>query len=109
MSVSDEYLAYLREQFAFLDRLRIKKMFGGAMLYADDLPFALVADDVLYFKVGENNRAAFDSAGMSQFQPFADKPMNMPYYELPADVLEDSDMLAQRTGEAIDAARAAKK
>ena len=44
-----------------------RKMFGGYGLYRQGLMFALVADDVLYFKVDDQNRAEFTAAGMGPF------------------------------------------
>ena len=111
MSVSDEYLESVREWLAFVDGLRIRRMFGGAMISRDDLPFALVADDVLYLKADEVNRPNFEAAGMDMFQPFPDKPMKMPYGEVPAEVLEDREELERWVKGALNAARrdAAKK
>jgi hypothetical protein len=37
----------------------------------------------------------YERAGMKPFQPFDDKPMVMPYYEVPVDILEDRELLAE--------------
>jgi DNA transformation protein len=43
-------------------------MFGGVGLYSGDLFFALMDDDVLYFKV-DDDQGALREAGMGSFRP----------------------------------------
>ena len=105
MSVSDEYLESVREWLSFVDGLRMRKMFGGAMVSQDDLPFALIADDVLFLKADEVNRPDFEAAGMEMFRPYPDKPMRMPYGEVPAEVLEDPEKFRRWVEGALAAAR----
>ena len=93
MSVSDEYLTYVLDQLECAGPVQAKRMFGGVGLYLDGLFFALIADDVLYFKVDDSNRPDYEAAGMGPFRPFPDKPNVMQYYEVPIDVLEDRDSL----------------
>jgi DNA transformation protein and related proteins len=69
-------------------------MFGGVGLYCDEFFFGLIADDVLYLRVDDSNRADYTRRGMAQFRPYADRPhLSMSYYEAPADVLEDAGEL----------------
>jgi DNA transformation protein and related proteins len=89
MAVSESYKDYVLDQLEPLGFVTIKKMFGGAGIYYDGLIFGLLADDVLYFKVDDSNRLDYEKEGMGPFKPFADKPMVMPYYEVPIDILED--------------------
>ena len=49
--------------------LRDRSMFGGVGIYAGDLFFALLAEDRLYMKVDDSNRADFTAAGMEPFRP----------------------------------------
>ncbi len=95
MSVSDEYLTYLLDQLRGMGPVSARKMFGGAGLYLRGLMFGLVSQDVLYLKTDDSNRAVYEHAGMTKFQPFEDKPMTMPYHEVPAEVLEDRDELTR--------------
>jgi DNA transformation protein len=68
------------------------------------------ASDVLYFKVGDANRADYETRGMRQFRPFDDKPyLSMSYYEVPADVLEDPDQCVHWVQRAVAVAVASKK
>ena len=69
-------------------------MFGGVGLYSGDIFFGILAADTLYLKVDDKNRSRFVAQGMTAFKPYADKAMTMPYYQIPAGVLEDADELA---------------
>jgi DNA transformation protein len=69
-------------------------MFGGVGLFQDGLMFGLIADDVLYFKVDDSNRGDYQKAGMGPFRPRKKSPA-ISYYQVPIDVLEDRETLAQ--------------
>lgn len=84
-------------------------MFGGVGLYADELIFALIDDDVLYLKVDDATRPAFERRGLRPFQPFGEGTATMPYYPLPEDLLEDPDALRPWTDAAVDVARRARR
>ena len=111
MSVSDTFRTFVLEQLGrtVID-LRSRSMFGGVGIYAGELFFALMDDDVLYFKVDDANRASFEGRGMEPFRPGGEGGEVMQYYEVPADVLEDVDQLATWVAAAVAvAARARKK
>ena len=83
MPVDRDYLDYVMELFAAFDGVSSRAMFGGYGIFHTDRMFALIAGSRLYFKVDDSNRESFENAGSPQFKP-------MPYYEVPADVLEDN-------------------
>jgi DNA transformation protein len=93
MPVSEQYLDYVVDQLACIGPITAKKMFGGVGLYRDGVFFGLIAGDVLYFKVDDENRALYVSAGAKPFQPYGDDSYSISYYVVPADVLEDFDQL----------------
>ena len=70
MSVSDGYRTYIVEQLAALPALSTRRMFGGIGLYSGEWFFALIDDDVLFFKVDDANRDDYVSRGMKAFMPF---------------------------------------
>jgi DNA transformation protein len=83
-------------------------MFGGVGLYCRDLFFALIDENTLYFKVDDSNRADFIARGMGPFRPFPDKPgYAMGYYQVPADVIEEAELLAEWAARALDVTAAA--
>jgi DNA transformation protein len=102
MSVSDDFRDFVLEQLAPAGRVTARGMFGGVGLYLDGLFFALIDDDTLYFKTDDSNRPRFRSAGSRPFCPYPDRPdLQMGYWEVPADVLEDADALALWAREAL--------
>jgi DNA transformation protein len=108
MAVSDTFLEYVIEQIAGLGRVRSKRMFGAVGLYADELFFGLLDDNALYLKVDEVNREDFIARGMAPFRPFPDRPdYSMSYYQVPADVIEDAELLVRWARAAIKVAAAA--
>ncbi|MBB6096583.1 DNA transformation protein [Povalibacter uvarum] len=112
MSVSSDFLQYVIEQLTPIARISSRRMFGGVGLYADEFFFALIDDDTVYFKVDDSNRDDYVARGCKAFRPFADDPTySMSYFELPADVLEDVDLLRPwaRKSFAVAASAAAAK
>ncbi len=104
MPVSPQYRDYVVEQLACVGRVSARSMFGGVGLYLDGVFFALIARDVLYLKVDDANRPEYEAAGMSPFKPYPNRRTTMPYYELPAEVLDDPDQLREWARKAWDAA-----
>ncbi|MBT9317008.1 TfoX/Sxy family protein [Leptothoe spongobia] len=87
-----------------------RAMFGGYGLYADGVMFALIADETLYFKVGDENRADYLEADMGPFRyERHGQPIQMSYYQLPETVLEDPETLLSWIEKAQGAAHRSKK
>ncbi len=107
MPVSDEFIDYVVDQLAAWVDVSVRKMFGGAGLYCDGLMFGLIADDVAYLKVDDSNREDFVKAGSSPFNPYPDKVKTtvMSYYEVPADILENQDLLGKWAERSLGVAR----
>ena len=107
MAVSDEFVDYVIDQLSAWAYVSARKMFGGAGLYCDGTMFGLIADDVAYLKVDDSNRNDFVQAGSSPFNPYPDKVKTtvMSYYEIPADVLENQDLLAKWAERSLAIAR----
>ena len=107
--VSDEFISYVLDQLSDFGEVAWRRMFGGVGLYHDGLMFALIANDVLYFKVDDASRSDYESAGSGPFRPYPDKKTVMSYYEVPIDVSEDRDELSSWAEKALGAARRTKK
>lgn len=102
MSVSESFKDYIVDQLGLLGCVTIKKMFGGFGIYYSGLIFGLLTDDVLYFKVNDSNRSDYEKAGMEPYRPaFISKPMVMPYYEVPVEIMEDKERLADWARKAL--------
>jgi DNA transformation protein and related proteins len=105
--MNDSFLEYIKEQFSFLGFITIRKMFGGAGIYFEGTMFGLVADDTIYLKVNENNKAKFEEIGMGPFtyDGKKGKPIKMSYYQLPEDILEDTEELRQWAEDSVLASK----
>ena len=108
MTASADFIIYVLEQLARLEDVSWRRMFGGAGLYSDGYFFGLIADDVLYLRVDDSNRANYTGRDMSAFRPYADRPeVSMTYFEVPADVLEEAEALVSWARASVAVARAA--
>ena len=92
-----DFTDWAEEQLSPLGLIRIKSMFGAFGFYADDLFFAIIDDDVLYFKADDLNRQRFVEAGCGIFQyPTGDGSMNqLSYYQAPETAMDDQTELLE--------------
>ena len=106
MSVSDNYRTYIVEQLETLPGLSTRRMFGGLGLYSGEWFFALIDDDVLYFKVDDANREDYTSRGMKAFMPFPGQP-SLGYFQVPPDVIEEAEDLTRWARRSVEVAQRA--
>ena len=62
MVASASFAEFLREQLAPLGRVTMRRMFGKTGVFCDGLMFAMVTDNMLYFRVDDHNREDFKEA-----------------------------------------------
>lgn len=91
-AANDGLLAHVAEQLEALGDVSSRAMFGGYALYRHGLIFGIVHDDTLYFRTDEASRAAFEEAGSVPFSPRGGQTLHA-YWEVPAEVLEDPEVL----------------
>ena len=109
MPVSDGYLTYVLDQLRpIVPGVRVRRMFGGVGLYATDLFFAVIDDDVLYLKVDDATRGEYEARGMPPFSPI-EGHASMNYSQLPEEILEEREELHRWTSRSLDVARSAKR
>lgn len=108
MAVTSEYREFVLEQLGRVAPVTSRAMFGGVGVYSNGFFFALMDNDTLYLKVDDTNRPDFEAAGTGPFRPFEGGGA-MQYYELPADLLEDTERLRPWIDKAIDVARRSRK
>jgi DNA transformation protein len=108
MPKANEYLEYVLEQLSGLPGVTSRRMFSGAGFYQDEVFFGLLFSGTLYFKVGDSNRADYESRGMQRFRPYKDRPdkpqVSFTYYEVPAEVLENREELTEWARRSVQAA-----
>ncbi len=103
MSVSNGYRTYILDQLAAVPALNTRRMFGGVGLYSGESFFALIDDDVLFFKVDDSNREDYVSRGMKAFLPIPGKS-SFGYYQVPADVIEEAEELTRWARRSVEVA-----
>lgn len=106
MAVSASFLDYVKELFAPFGAIAVRRMFGGAGVYCDDLFFAIVDDDVIYLKTDGQSGEEFELRGLEPFT-FETKDgriESMSYYSAPGEIFENEDELKRWTSLALDAA-----
>lgn len=92
MPINNGFVEYLLELLQPLPGVTAKRMFGSYGLFREGLMFGLVADDTLYLKVDEQNRADFEERGLGPFiYEKEGKPMPMSYYQAPGEALDNGD------------------
>ena len=103
MKASPEYLHFIMDKLSPINGIRSRAMFGGYGIFCGDSMFALIAEDTLYFKVNESNRAVYKKA---QSKPF---PHGISYWEVPAEVIEEDSKLLDWANLSIEIARSIPK
>ena len=109
MAVSEDYLAFVLEQFARVTPMTSRRMFGGVGLYADGLFFGVIDNNQVFLRTGPGNVGDYEAQACAAFQPMGPDTKPMSYHELPAGVLEDLAQLRLWLGKALIEAAAAKK
>lgn len=110
MSMNSDFADEVVERLGrVVPSLRARRMFGGVGLYSGDQFFGIVAFDRLWFKVADANRGDYQARGMEAFKPFPDRPTTMSYFEVPADLLDDSAELKVWAMRSVAIARRAKQ
>ena len=95
------------ELFSVFGPVTVRRMFGGAGIYADGTMFGLVADGVIYLKADERNAPAFERENLPPFT-YATKDGKrgvMSYRRMPDRLYDDPEELATWARDALAAAR----
>ena len=105
MAFDADFNEWVREHFAGLGRLEIRRMFGGAGVYASGVMFALLDDGVVFLKADETLASAFLEAGSRPFTfPRGDTVMTLGYWTLPETALDDPDEAVAWARRSLDVA-----
>jgi DNA transformation protein len=100
---------HISELFAQFRPVTVRRLFGGAGLYADGVMFAIFSKDVIYLKADDATRAAFEQEGCAPFsyQAKGGKRAIMSYWRMPERLYDDPDELAAWAERALAVARRA--
>jgi DNA transformation protein len=107
MVASDSFAEFLRERLAPLGRITMRRMFGKSGVFCDGLMLGMVRDNTLYFRVDDDNRAAFKEA--QSFPPLNyDKKggsIDLSFWRAPERLFDEPDELVAWARAALAAAR----
>lgn len=107
MAVSSDFLQYILDQLSRVPHVTSRRMFGGIGLYSDAVFFGIIDNDTVFFKTDDSTRETYVERGSVPFRPYKDRPdVSMSYFQVPADVLEDTDELVPWARAAIRVAAA---
>jgi DNA transformation protein and related proteins len=99
---------HIVELFTAFGPVVVRRMFGGAGIFADGVMIGLISDGVVYLKADEHSRQAFEAEGLGPFTyGKAGKRTVMSYWRMPDRLYDDGDELARWASEALAAARRA--
>ena len=106
MVASPSFAEFLREQLAPLGRVTMRRMFGKTGVFCDQVMFAVVSEDTLYFRVDDGNRAVFKEA--EAFPPLnyekKGRAIDLAFWRAPERLLDEPDELVLWARAALAAA-----
>jgi DNA transformation protein len=94
------------ELFSAFGPVQVRRMFGGAGIFADGIMFGLVSNGVIYLKADESNRPAYEAENLEPFSYTARNETRAltSYRRMPERLYDDPDELAVWAGAAHGAA-----
>src|SRR6266852_7291639 len=107
MVASDGFAEFLREQLAPLGRVTMRRMFGKTGVFCDGVMLGMVTENTLYFRVDDDNRAAFKEA--ESFPPLNYEKkggtIDLSFWRAPERLFDEPDELFTWARLALAAAR----
>jgi DNA transformation protein len=107
MVASDDFAEFLRDQLAPLGRITMRRMFGKSGVFCDGFMLGMVRDNTLYFRVDDDNRAAFKEA--ASFPPLNYEKkggtIDLSFWRAPERLFDEPDELVTWARAALAAAR----
>lgn len=98
---------FIRDLFRDFGTVQIRRMFGGAGLWADDVMFALITRDVIYLKADDESVPAFEAENCGPFSYTTKNGRHTltSYWRLPERLYDDPEELAVWARRALGVAR----
>src|ERR1700747_421741 len=107
MVASESFAEFLREQLAPLGPITMRRMFGKTGVFCDGFMLGMVRDNTLYFRVDDENRAAFKEA--ESFPPLNYEKkggtIDLSFWRAPERLFDEPDELVAWARAALAAAR----
>jgi DNA transformation protein len=107
MVASDSFAEFLREQLAPLGQITMRRMFGKTGVFCDGVMLGMVRDNILYFRVDDDNRAIFKEA--ESFPPLNYEKkggtIDLSFWRAPERLFDEPDELVTWARAALAAAQ----
>ena len=106
MVASDSFAEFLREQLAPVGRVTMRRMFGKTGVFCDGVMLAMVTGNTLYFRVDDDNQAAFEEAASSPPLNYEKKggTIDLSFWRAPERLFDDPEELVAWAQAALAAA-----
>ena len=107
MVASDNFAEFLREQFAPLGAVTMRRMFGKTGVFCDGVMLGMVTENTLYFRVDDHNRAAFEEVQSLPPLSYEKKgcTIDLSFWRAPERLFDEPDELVVWARAALAAAR----
>lgn len=112
MAIKSSFVDYVvSDLLGEIEGVRARAMFGGYGIYQNDIIFAIIVDDELYYKADDSNRLEYKNYGSKPFQYSAKgaKKITMSYWKLPSQIMDNRDQLKKWTEKSIQASIQSKR
>ena len=104
VSSDESFKDFVLDQLQDLDSIDARRMFGGHGLYQDEIFFSILHKGKLYFKVDESTIGEYRKRKMKPFRPNPKQTLTS-YYQVPVEILEDSEWICGWAVKAIQCQR----
>ncbi|NRB10608.1 MAG: TfoX/Sxy family protein [Rickettsiaceae bacterium] len=97
------YAEYVVQLLSPFGEITAKFMFGGYGIYKNGLIIGIIAEDELYFKVDDSNKANYEKLDSTPFVfEGKGKKMQMSYWKVPPEILENEEILPKYLQDSYD-------
>ncbi len=100
MSTSESLKDFIVDQLSDLPEVVAATRFSSWGLYSNNIFFGIINNGRLYFKTNAITAEKYQDQGMKPFQPSSKQKLKN-YFEVPGDIIENSDELLNWAQEAI--------
>jgi DNA transformation protein len=107
MVATDSFAEFLCEQLAPLGRVTMRRMFGKTGVFCDGVMFGMVTDNMLYLRVDDHNRTAFNEAESAPPLNYEKKgsTIDLSFWRAPERLFDEPDEFVTWARLALAAAR----
>jgi len=107
MVASDSFADFLREQLGPLGPVTMRPMFGKTGVFCDGVMFGMVTENMLYLRVDEHNRSAFEEAASSPPLNYEKRgrAIDLSFWRAPERLFDEPDEFVTWARIALGAAR----